>query len=72
MGLVVMRQSKENKLTFTVDDSTGVIDSFIWSSKLNMISEAETKIRNSQFVKILGNFDYFKVHKLIEIEKICK
>ena len=71
MGLVVMRQSKENRLIFVVDDSTGVIEAQLWNDRVNNFKDADVKIRNSQFVKILGLFDYYMNTKYIEIEKIC-
>jgi len=69
MGLVVMKQTKDNRSILVIDDSTGVIEATIWH-KSPYYSEAVSNIKNSQYVKIVGTFDYFYDRKGFEIEKI--
>lgn len=69
MGLVVMRQTKDNRSILVIDDSTGVIEATIWH-KSPYYSEGISNIKNSQYVKIIGTFDYFYDRKGFEIEKI--
>jgi hypothetical protein len=64
-----MREFKENRVTFVVDDSTGVIEASVWKRNGSEFPKAE-KIKNSLYVRILGNFDYFFERKCFEIERI--